>query len=102
CQAQKAVATGGVERLWSFAGSLAAAGKPEALDKLDADQSIDVYSDMLGTDPSIVVSDDKVQELRAARAKQMQAAQNAEMAATIAPAAEAGMNAAATAADLAT
>lgn len=99
-QAQKAVATGGIERMWAFAGNLAAAGKPEVLDKMDADQSIDVYSDLLGVDPSIIVSDDKVKEARAARAQQMQAAQNAEMAATIAPAAEAGANAAVTAAQL--
>ena len=99
-QAQKAVATGGVERVWAFAGNLAGL-KPEALDKLDADQSIDVYADLIGVDPSIIVSDDKVKEVRAARAEQMQAAQNAEMAATMAPAAKAGMDAAATAAELA-
>lgn len=100
-QAQKAVSTGSMERLWAFGGNLAAAGKMEALDKLDADQSIDVYADLLGADPSIVLSDDKVKEIRAARAKQMQAAQNAEMAASLAPAAKAGMDAAATAAELA-
>lgn len=93
-QAQKAVATGGVERLWAFVGSIANA-KAGALDKLDEDQSVDVYADLLGVDPSIVRSDDKVQELRQARAQEEAAAKNAAMMAEIAPAAKAGADAAA-------
>ena len=99
-QAQKAVATGGVERLWSFAGNLSAV-KPEILDKLDGDQSIDVYADLLGVDPSIVVPDDEVQKVREARAREVAAAKNAEMASMMAPAARDGADAAATVAELA-
>ena len=47
-------------RLVSFAGQWAAM-KPEVLDKLDADQSIDVYADMIGAPAAIVVPDDKVE-----------------------------------------
>ncbi len=74
-QAQKAADLGSIERLWQFAGSIAGI-KPEILDKLDADESIDVYSDKLGSPSSVVVSDDTVKAIRAARAKQ-EAAQQA-------------------------
>jgi hypothetical protein len=92
-QAQKAVATGAIERGAAFLGQLAAV-KPDVLDKLDADEAVDVYFDYIGVPPSIVVSDDKVQEIRQARAQKQQQAESAEMAATIAPAAKQGAEAA--------
>lgn len=91
-QAQKAVATGSVERLTGFVGQLASV-KPDVLDKFDADEAVDVYSNMLGSPPSIVVSDEEVAKIREQRRQQQQAA-NAEMAATVAPAAKAGAEAA--------
>lgn len=97
-QAQKAVATGGIERLWSFAGSIAAV-KPEVLDKLDADQTLDEYADMIGAPPKILVTDEKVKEVRAQRAQAQAQQAAAEQAATLAPAAESGANAAATLAE---
>lgn len=97
-QAQKAVATGGIERGAAFVGQLAAV-KPDVLDKFDADEAVDVYFDMLGVQPSIVVPDEDVAKLREQRAQEMQAAKNAEMAATVAPAAKAGADAAAVLAD---
>ena len=93
-QAQKAVSTGAVERLWSFAGNLAAV-RPDILDKLDADQTIDEYADMLGAPPSIIISDDDVAATRSARAKKQQAAEQAEQFATVAGGAKDGANAAA-------
>lgn len=93
-QAQKAVATGAIERTASFIGNLAAV-KPEILDKFDADEAVDQYADMVGSPPSIILSDDKVKAIREGRAQQQQAAQQAEMAATMAPAAKAGAEAAA-------
>lgn len=93
-QAQKAVATGAIERSFAFAGQLAAV-KPDVLDKLDADEAVDVYFDAVGAPPSLVVPDDKVAEIREARAQKQQAAENAAMAAEIAPAAKAGADAAA-------
>lgn len=92
-QAQLAVQTGSIERLWSFAGSISGAN-PEALDKIDADQSIDEYAGAIGAMPTIVRSDDKVAEIRARRQQQQQAAQAAESAATLAPAAKQGAEAA--------
>lgn len=93
-QAQKAVATGAIERGVTFIGQLAAV-KPEVLDKLDADEAVDIYCDYLGVPPAIIMPDEKVAENRAARAKKQQAAENAEMMATVAPAAKAGADAAA-------
>lgn len=75
-QAQKAIGTSSIERLAGFVGNLAAV-KPEVLDKFDADQSVDEYADMLGVPPKIVVSDDKVKEVREGRAQA--AAQEAQM-----------------------
>lgn len=93
-QAQKAVATGAIERGFAFAAQVSAV-KPEVLDKIDGDEAIDLYFDYLGVPPSVVVPDEKVQEGRDARAKEMAAAKNAEMMATVAPAAKAGADAAA-------
>jgi hypothetical protein len=77
-QAQRAVGTGSIDRLLGTVGSIAQL-KPEVLDKLDGDQIIDAYSDMLGVDPDLIVADDKVAIIRADRAKQQAAAQQAAM-----------------------
>lgn len=92
-QAQKAVGTGAIERLFSFAGSLAGI-KPDIMDKLDAEQAIDEYGEMVGAPPSVVVPDDKVTEIRDARAKQMQQQQMMENAPGMAQAARSGAEAA--------
>ncbi|OHV24938.1 phage tail protein [Rhizobium sp. RMa-01] len=92
-QAQQAVSTGTIERGVAFIGQLAGAD-PEALDKLDRDEAIDLYMDAIGAPPSLIRADDKVKELRASRAQQMQQAQSAEMAATMAPALNQGAQAA--------
>jgi len=42
-QAQKAVATGAIERFWQFGGQIAAL-KPEAADRLDADGTMEAYA----------------------------------------------------------
>lgn len=78
-QAQRAIATNGVDR---FVGNLGAiAGfKPDVLDKFDSDRWADAYADMLGIDPELIVPGDKVALIRKARAKAMQeAAQNEQM-----------------------
>lgn len=86
-QAQKAVATSGVERFAGFVGNLAAV-KPDVLDKFDTDQAVDEYADALGVSPRIVRSDDDVAKIRQARAEQEQAAQAAQMAQVAAQGAE--------------
>lgn len=75
-QAQKAVATTGVERLVGFVTTLAQ-GYPNVLDKFDAEQAVDEYGDMLGVPPRIVRSDDDVGVLRQQRQQQEQALQAA-------------------------
>lgn len=97
-QAQKAVATGSIERGVGFVGQLSAV-KPDVLDKIDADEAVDVYFDYIGVPPSIVVPDDEVAKIRAARAQKQQAAENAAMAAQMAPAAKQGAEAASVLAD---
>jgi hypothetical protein len=92
-QAQKAVSTGSMERFASFVGNMAAV-KPGVLDKLDEDQSVDEYADMLGVPPSIVRSDDEVQEIRTQRAEAERAQQQAEQAVQATQAMQQGANAA--------
>jgi hypothetical protein len=78
-QAQRAVGTASVDRLIGTVASMSALW-PEAKDKLDPDEAIDAYSDMLGVDPSLIVADDKVALIRKDRAKQQAAMQAAAMA----------------------
>lgn len=92
-QAQRAVASGAVERLWGFAGNLAGV-KPDVMDKLDADATIDEYADMLGVPPQLVVDNEKANGLREQRARMEQAMQAAEAAPQLASAAKDGVDAA--------
>lgn len=70
-QAQRAIATNGIDR---FVGNLGAVAgfKPEVLDKFDADRWADAYADMLGIDPELIVPGDKVALIRQARAEAAQ------------------------------
>ena len=76
-QAQRAIGTNGVDR---FVGNLGAVAqyKPDVLDKFDADQWVDSYSDMLGVDPKLIIASDKVAIIREARAKAQAAQAQAE------------------------
>jgi hypothetical protein len=53
-QAQRAIATNGVDRFVGNLGSIAAF-KPDVLDKFDSDKWADQYSDMLGVSPDLIV-----------------------------------------------
>ena len=97
-QAQKAVATGSIERGVAFVGQLAAV-KPDVLDKIDADEAVDIYSDYIGMPPSIIVPDDEVAKIRSARLQKQKAAESAAMAKEVAPAAKQGADAVAVLAD---
>lgn len=92
-QAQKAVSTGSIERLFSFAGNLAAVN-PTVLDKINMDEGIDIYGDMLGSPPSVIVPDEEVAKIREGRAKKQAQAEAAANAATMAPAIQQGADAA--------
>lgn len=85
-QAQRAAGIGAVQQFVGYVGQVSQL-RPEALDKLDADQSIDLMADMLGVDPSMVMGDERVGVLRADRqAQQAQAEQMQQMAMMAQPA----------------
>lgn len=67
-QAQRAIGTNSVDRYVANLGAVAGF-KPDVLDKFDSDQWADVYADMLGVDPKLIVPSDKVALLREARGK---------------------------------
>lgn len=77
--AQKAAMTAGIERFVSFVGRLAAGQTgiqgigPEVLDNVDADETVDLYADMMGVPAKVVRPFAQVLKIRAARAKQAQA-----------------------------
>lgn len=68
-QAQKAVGLTAMDNLFGFVASVAQM-RPDVLDKVDFDQAVDERADMLGVSPRIVVPDDKVAEMREAKAQQ--------------------------------
>ena len=77
-QAQKAVATVGIERTISFVGNLAAVN-PDVLDKVDFDQAVDEYAMMTGVPPTIIRSDEDVGAIRQQKAEAAQAQQQMAM-----------------------
>jgi hypothetical protein len=76
-QAQKMVQTTSIEQTVSFVGNMAGI-LPEALDKIDVDETIDQYADMVGVNPKIIHSKDEVKKKRDARAQQQQQQQMGE------------------------
>ena len=76
--AQKGIATAGIEKMWGFAGNIAAV-RPDILDKLNPDQTIDEYANALGVSPKIIVSDEDVAAMRQQRDQQQQMMQNAQL-----------------------
>lgn len=69
-QAQKLVGIGGVERMVQFVSGLGQVW-PEALDKLDAKQTVDIMADFLSVPSGMIRSDESVGEIQA---EQQQAA----------------------------
>ena len=76
-QAQRAIGVGSIDRLLGTVGNMAQL-KPEVLDKLNADQIVDTYADMLGVDPNLIIGDENVAIVRQQRADQQQKAQAAQ------------------------
>ena len=74
-QAQKMVGTASIEQLAAFVGNLAAV-KPDVLDKVNFDEMIDQYGQMLGAPPKVVRPDEEVAGIRQ---KSMQAMQQQQM-----------------------
>jgi hypothetical protein len=83
--AQKAASTGAIERFWQFGGQLGQL-KPEALDRLDPDGTLEAYGDMLGVPSGVMVPMAEAGKARAARnqaaAEQAALARAAELADT--------------------
>lgn len=78
-QAQRAVATTGIDRVAAFVGGLVKAGLSDGR-KFNSDQAIQEYSHVIGVPPRIIRDDDDVAAERDAAQKQMQAMQAMEMA----------------------
>lgn len=85
-QAQQGAALAGIERTALFVGQLAAVA-PEAVDKIDIEQTVDEYALATGVPPRMIRSDDDVATMRQARAEAAQQQQVAEQAAMAAKAA---------------
>jgi hypothetical protein len=79
-QAQKLVGVVGLDRFLTSAGQMASVFGESVLDKVDTDQAIDNYGEMLGVDPRLVRSTEDAQALRAQRAQQQQQAAQAAQA----------------------
>lgn len=79
-QAQKSIGLSSLASTVGFIGQLAALGKTEALDKLNADQAIDAFADMSGVSPTVIVPQDQVEQDRQERAQQQQQQQALAMA----------------------
>jgi hypothetical protein len=76
--AQRGLATAAIEKLWGFAGNLAAV-KPEVLDNLDEDETIDEYADALGVSPKLLRDNQMVQQMRQQRQQQAAMQQATQM-----------------------
>lgn len=76
-QAQKAIGTNSIDRFVVNLGTIASM-KPEILDKFNADEWSEIYSDMLGVDPRLIVDDKNVAMIRQQRAQAQQQAQAAQ------------------------
>lgn len=89
-QMQRLVGLGQIERTTGYIGSLAAEW-PDALDKLNIDETIDEYASRAGTPPKLIRTEQEVAEIRDQRAQQA----NMEKMIAAAPAAKDGAQAAA-------
>lgn len=78
-QAQKAIGIGGIDRILGTIGAIAAF-KPGVVDKLDENELVDVYADLLGTPAKIIVANEKVALLKQQRDQAEQAAVQSQLA----------------------
>ena len=73
-QAQKMVATQGINSLVGFMGTLAGL-QPDVMDKVDTDLAIEAYADAVGVPASLIRSKERVDAMRDARAQEQAQAQ---------------------------
>jgi hypothetical protein len=67
-QAQKSAGLAGIERLTSFVGEVAVF-KPEVLDKLNTDELVDRYAEIVGAPPQVILDAETVARIREGRAE---------------------------------
>lgn len=70
-QAQRSVEAGVLENFVNFAGAVLQSN-PQAVDKVDTDQLINNYGMFTGVTPSVIRSDEQVEQIRQARAQAAQ------------------------------
>jgi len=80
-QAQDASQAGGIERVLQLVGGLVGV-KPEVMDNLDIDYTVDKYSALLNNDPKMIRSPEELAAIRQKREQQEQAAAMAQQADT--------------------
>lgn len=84
-QAQQAAQSAGIERVLGLAGNLAAID-PAAMDNIDVDQALDIYSYLLNNSPKIIRSPEQLNQIRTNRQRQQQMAERAAQAEQLAKA----------------
>lgn len=88
---QNAAQAGSIERMFQIAGQLAGID-PAAIDNLDIDIALDIYSNLLNNSPRIIRSPAQLITIRQQRQQQQQAQQQAAMAEQYAKSAQAAGN----------
>ncbi len=78
-QAQKAIGVSSIERFIGFTSGIGQF-KPDALDKINVDETIDAYAASIGVPPSVVATNEQVAQVRENRAQQQAMAQQMQMA----------------------
>ncbi|EQB9153986.1 portal protein [Morganella morganii] len=78
-QAQKAIGVSSIERFIGFTSGICQF-KPDALDKINVDETIDAYAASIGVPPSVVATNEQVAQIRENRAQQQAMAQQMQMA----------------------
>lgn len=78
-QAQKAIGVSSIERFIGFTSGIGQF-KPDALDKINVDETIDAYAASIGVPPSVVATNEQVAQIREQRAQQQAMTQQMQMA----------------------
>lgn len=78
-QAQKAIGVSSIERFIGFTSGIGQFS-PDALDKINVDETIDAYAASIGVPPSVVATNEQVAQIRERRAQQQAMAQQMQMA----------------------
>lgn len=78
-QAQKAIGVSSIERFIGFTSGIGQFS-PDALDKINVDETIDAYAASIGVPSSVVATNEQVAQIREQRAQQQAMAQQMQMA----------------------